>query len=90
MQLGIQLAYFQQNGEYVGTYESCSTAAFKHGRTETIRPCTMETKLFCDAISGKADVWDRNHLREMVLKCSEKHGQLIKEAAMGQGFGKKI
>lgn len=32
MQLGIQLAYFQQNGEYVGTYESCSTAAFRHGK----------------------------------------------------------
>lgn len=28
---------------HVGTYESCSTAAFKHGRTETVRPCTIKT-----------------------------------------------
>lgn len=33
------------SGKYVGTYESCSTAAFKHGRTETMRPCTMQTKV---------------------------------------------
>lgn len=90
MQLGIQLAYYQQNGDYVGTYESCSTAAFRHGRTETIRPCTMDTKRFCDAVSGKTDVWDRNTLRDMVLKCSETHGKLIKEAAMGQGFDRHL
>ncbi|XP_031636280.1 carnitine O-palmitoyltransferase 2, mitochondrial [Contarinia nasturtii] len=90
MQLGIQLAYYQQNGEYVGTYESCSTAAFRHGRTETIRPCTMDTKLFCDATSGKVDVWDRNTLREMIIKASDTHGKLIKEAAMGQGFDRHM
>lgn len=85
LQLGIQLAYFRQNGDYVGTYESCSTAAFKHGRTETIRPCTMDTKQFCDAISGKCDVWDKQQLRHMIVKCSETHSKLIKEAAMGEG-----
>lgn len=90
MQLGIQLAYFQQNGEYVGTYESCSTAAFRHGRTETIRPCTMDTKAFCDAISGKAEIISRTYLREMVQRCSETHGKLIKEAAMGQGFDRHL
>lgn len=90
MQLGIQLAYFRQHGEYVGTYESCSTAAFRHGRTETIRPCTMETKSFCDAISGRLEVWDKGSLRQMILQCSEKHGQLIKEAAMGQGFDRHL
>lgn len=90
MQLGFQLAYFRQNEEYVGSYESCSTAAFKHGRTETIRPCTMDTKQFCDAMLGKIEVWDQNQLREMVLKCSHTHGKLIKEAAMGDGFDRHL
>lgn len=90
MQLGLQLAYYQQHGEYVGTYESCSTAAFKHGRTETIRPCTKDTKQFCDAVSGKVDIWDENQLRQMIQKCSETHGKLIKEAAMGQGFDRHL
>lgn len=32
-------------GKFVPTYESCSTAAFKHGRTEVVRPCTALTKV---------------------------------------------
>lgn len=46
MQLAFQSAYYKLYGKFVATYESCSTAAFKHGRTETIRPCTMATKVF--------------------------------------------
>jgi hypothetical protein len=34
MQLGLQLAYHGLYGEFVPTYESCSTAAFLKGRTE--------------------------------------------------------
>lgn len=90
MQLGLQLAYFRMHEEFVGTYESCSTAAFRHGRTETVRPCTMDTKQFCDAITGRVQLWDKQQLRRMVLKCSETHGKLIKEAAMGQGFDRHM
>lgn len=45
MQLGFQAAYHRLTGKFVPSYESCSTAAFKHGRTETIRPCTLATKV---------------------------------------------
>jgi Choline/Carnitine o-acyltransferase. len=38
------MAFHKQMGRTVSTYESSSTAAFKHGRTETIRPCTVATK----------------------------------------------
>ncbi|GLD65368.1 carnitine O-palmitoyltransferase 2, mitochondrial [Lates japonicus] len=43
-QLAFQMGFLRQYGETVATYESCSTAAFKHGRTETIRPATIHTK----------------------------------------------
>lgn len=91
MQLGFQLAYLKQNNEYVGTYESCSTAAFRHGRTECVRSCTTTTKAACDAIvkarpSGLTDP----KLRELVVACSAVHGQLIKEAAMGQGIDRHL
>jgi carnitine O-palmitoyltransferase 2 len=39
------MAFHKQVGRIVSTYESSSTAAFKHGRTETIRPCTVATKV---------------------------------------------
>ena len=43
-QLSLQLAFSQMHGHPVSVYEACSTAAFKHGRTETIRTATKESK----------------------------------------------
>lgn len=93
MQLGFQLAYVKQHGCYVGTYESCSTAAFRHGRTETVRPCTMDTKAFCDSIvrsTSTATALNKTQQRDLIVKCSETHGRLIKEAAMGNGFDRHL
>ncbi|CAF0832301.1 unnamed protein product [Didymodactylos carnosus] len=84
MQLGLQLAYYKLYQKFVGTYESCSTAVFKHGRTETIRPVTMETREFIEKVEQK------QANPEMLKKCSDKHQQLIKEAAMGQGFDRHL
>jgi carnitine O-palmitoyltransferase 2 len=45
----VQAAFYKlTGGKRVATYESCSTAAFKHGRTETMRPATMATNAFVD------------------------------------------
>lgn len=77
-----QLAYNKLTGQYVGTYESCSTAAFKHGRTETMRPCTMATKEFCEALKHP-DHTKPQVLKEMLSNCSKVHVKLLKEAAMG-------
>lgn len=84
MQLSFQLGYYKQKRKFVGTYESCSTAAFRHGRTETMRPCTSETKALCEAIESKNRPSNKE-LRAMIDRCSEKHNRLTKEAAMGQG-----
>ncbi|VDM02613.1 unnamed protein product [Schistocephalus solidus] len=76
------------------TYESCSTAAFKHGRTETIRSATVETRRFVELIrEHKDDVRvpaSGGDLREALIKCSVKHNQLSKEAAMGQGWDRHL
>lgn len=91
IQLAFQLAYRQAFKRYVGTYESCSTSAFRHGRTETMRPCTMATKAFCEALLQPAQRQpSAGELRAMIDKCSSVHGQLTKEAAMGQGFDRHL
>jgi carnitine O-palmitoyltransferase 2 len=87
MQLGIQMAYYKMHQRFVSTYESCSTAVYKHGRTETIRPVTRETKLFIETLSKSTD---NQVKRDLLKKCSEKHQQLIKEAATGQGFDRHL
>ncbi|KAM8709797.1 hypothetical protein ACLKA7_016577 [Drosophila subpalustris] len=91
MQLSFQLAYRQAFQRYVGTYESCSTSAFRHGRTETMRPCTMATKAFCEAVLQPSQRQpSAGELRAMIDKCSSVHGQLTKDAAMGQGFDRHL
>ncbi|EDW19649.1 carnitine O-palmitoyltransferase 2, mitochondrial [Drosophila mojavensis] len=91
IQLSFQLAYRQAFDRYVGTYESCSTSAFRHGRTETMRPCTMATKDFCEAVLQPAQKQlSAGELRAMIDRCSRVHGQLTKEAAMGQGFDRHL
>ncbi|CAF0747826.1 unnamed protein product [Adineta steineri] len=87
MQLGIQMAYYRLHHRFVSTYESCSTAVYKHGRTETIRPVTHETKTFIEILTKS----NNDQLKKDLLKkCSDKHQQLIKEAATGQGFDRHL
>ncbi|XP_071561686.1 carnitine O-palmitoyltransferase 2, mitochondrial [Temnothorax nylanderi] len=90
MQLAFQLALYSLEGKSVPTYESCSTAAYKHGRTETIRPCTLETKAICVAMTQKQVELSKSELKKMILDCSKAHNVLTKEAVMGQGFDRHL
>lgn len=89
-QLAFQMAFLRQYGQTVATYESCSTAAFKHGRTETIRPASVFTKRCSEAFVKQPSKHSVGELQHMVAECSKYHGQLTKEAAMGQGFDRHL
>ncbi|XP_014859790.1 PREDICTED: carnitine O-palmitoyltransferase 2, mitochondrial [Poecilia mexicana] len=89
-QLSFQMAFLRQYGQTVATYESCSTAAFKHGRTETIRPATVHTRRCSHAFVREPCKHSVEELRAMLNECSKYHGQLTKEAAMGQGFDRHL
>ncbi|CAK1540624.1 unnamed protein product [Leptosia nina] len=88
MQISFQAAYHLLYGKFVGTYESCSTSAFKHGRTETMRPCTDKTKAFCNQLHSNKS--SKDSLRQLMAECSSYHSELVKEAAMGQGFDRHL
>lgn len=89
MQLAFQIAIFRQSGKFVPTYESCSTAAFKHGRTETIRPASNATVACAEAFqkSHRAGV---EEMMERIRRATDWHSKLTKEAAMGQGFDRHL
>ncbi|XP_020279470.1 carnitine O-palmitoyltransferase 2, mitochondrial [Pseudomyrmex gracilis] len=90
MQLAFQLALYNLEGKMVPTYESCSTAAYKHGRTETIRSCTLETKAICVAMTQKQLELSKSELKKMIHDCSKAHNVLTREAVMGQGFDRHL
>ncbi|AWP11502.1 putative carnitine O-palmitoyltransferase 2 mitochondrial [Scophthalmus maximus] len=89
-QLAFQMGFLRQYGETVATYESCSTAAFRHGRTETIRPATLHTKQCSLAFVRQPGQHSVEQLQAMLHECSKYHGQLTREAAMGQGFDRHL
>lgn len=82
-QLSFQMGFLRQYGSTVATYESCSTAAFRHGRTETIRPATVHTQRCAHAFVHEPQKHSVEQLQQMLRDCSHYHGQLTKEAAMG-------
>uniref|UniRef100_H2V092 Carnitine palmitoyltransferase 2 n=1 Tax=Takifugu rubripes TaxID=31033 RepID=H2V092_TAKRU len=93
MQLAFQMGFLRQYGQTVATTESCSTAAFRHGRLEDIWPVTLPTKTCSHAFVCQPGQHSVEHLNAMLSECSKYHKQLINEAATGnwpaqcQGFG---
>ena len=87
-QLSFQLAFYKQKGFIPVTYESCSTSAFRHGRTETVRPATAQTKRAIEAICSREA--SPEEVRKLIDEASKTHNQLTKEAALGQGFDRHL
>ncbi|KAG0221469.1 Carnitine O-acetyltransferase mitochondrial, partial [Mortierella sp. GBA43] len=52
VQMALQLAYYRKHKEFVATYESAATRKYRHGRTETARSCSNESKAFCEAMDN--------------------------------------
>jgi carnitine O-palmitoyltransferase 2 len=79
MQSAIQIAFYKTFGRFVATYESASTSAFKHGRTETVRPLTAPVKQLAE-YAAKSN--DANEILRMMQECSKVHNQLVKEGEL--------
>lgn len=57
IQMALQLAYYRDAGRFSLTYEASMTRLFREGRTETVRPCTIESAAWVNAMEdGKSSV----------------------------------
>ncbi|CAG8579603.1 2587_t:CDS:10 [Ambispora leptoticha] len=67
VQMALQLAYQRHYGQPTATYESASTRAFLHGRTETVRSCSLESVAFVKAFDDNdIPVSIKTHLEYMI------------------------
>ena len=66
-------------------YESCSTAAFKHGRTETIRPASVATDKCAAAFEPSSNA-STEEKAELIKDAVKWHNRLVKEAATGESM----
>jgi len=88
LQMSFQLAHHKMHGHAASTYESASTAAFKHGRTETIRSATPESdafaKTFCDARASPS-------ARAAAMRAAvDNHTRITRECLMGKGMDRHL
>jgi len=90
MQMSFQLAYALMHGPgpLPSTYESASTAAFKHGRTETIRSASNEAAAFTRAFTdAKSPPSERAALMRAAIN---NHSKLTRDALMGKGMDRHL
>ena len=53
IQMALQLAYYRDAGKFSLTYEASMTRLYREGRTETVRPCTIESVAWVKAMENK-------------------------------------
>lgn len=60
IQMALQLAYYRDAKKFSLTYEASMTRLFREGRTETVRPCTIESSAWVQAMENpKSDLEER-------------------------------
>lgn len=88
VQLALQLAYFRLHGRPGCCYETAMTRYFYHGRTETVRSCTMEAVRWCESMHDpSANLIER---QQMMLRAFAKHNKMMKDCSTGKGFDRHL
>ncbi|XP_064022938.1 peroxisomal carnitine O-octanoyltransferase isoform X2 [Pogoniulus pusillus] len=88
VQLALQLAYYKCHGRPGCCYETAQTRRFFHGRTETIRPCTLEALQWCKAMLEPAHPAPQR--LQLMQKAFAKHNKMRKECENGKGFDRHL
>ncbi|RHZ56868.1 hypothetical protein Glove_396g10 [Diversispora epigaea] len=88
VQMAIQLAYYRQYGEPCATYESASTRGFLHGRTETVRSCSVDSLEFTKAFDDK-DIKKGKKI-ELFTTAIKSHIEYMIAAVNGKGVDRHL
>lgn len=88
IQMGLQLAYYRDAGKFSLTYEASMTRLFREGRTETVRPCTIESSEWVQAME-KPDIPNKEKIALLDRAC-KKHVLGYQEAMTGMGIDRHL
>lgn len=88
IQMALQLAYYRDAGKFCLTYEATMTRLYREGRTETLRPVTLESVAWVKAmVGGKTPVEERVKLLRSACK---KHQAGYQDAMCGKGIDRHL
>ncbi|KAL3883613.1 hypothetical protein ACJMK2_029858 [Sinanodonta woodiana] len=88
IQMALQLTYYRDAGKFCLTYESSMTRLFREGRTETVRPCTMES---CEFVRAMDDETKTNAERIAALTvAADQHQMAYRDTMTGAGIDRHL
>ncbi|KAJ8453573.1 hypothetical protein ONZ45_g19662 [Pleurotus djamor] len=88
IQQALQLAWYRTRGTFTATYETALTRMFKHGRTETIRTHTKDSREWVLSMDdSRQSVAQRTTLLRRAIRA---HSVLTREAATGSGVDRHL
>ncbi|CAM6031347.1 unnamed protein product, partial [Sphagnum compactum] len=88
IQMALQLAYYRDAKKFSLTYEASMTRLFREGRTETVRPCTIES---CKWVKAMDDSTSNTDERVKLLKeACLRHQRGYQDAMCGKGIDRHL
>jgi carnitine O-palmitoyltransferase 1 len=88
IQMALQLAYKRDIGDLSLTYEASMTRLFREGRTETVRPVTIESKQFIDAMINEKQ--EKSEKKRLLSVACDRHQRAYQDAMCGKGVDRHL
>ncbi|XP_017785605.1 PREDICTED: carnitine O-palmitoyltransferase 1, liver isoform isoform X2 [Nicrophorus vespilloides] len=88
LQMALQLAYYRDSGKFSLTYEASMTRLFREGRTETVRPCTIESSEWVKSMDDPK-ISTEERIRLMQAACVT-HQKGYQDAMCGKGIDRHL
>ncbi|GAB1863920.1 Carnitine O-palmitoyltransferase I, liver isoform [Camponotus japonicus] len=88
IQMALQLAYYRDAGKFSLTYEASMTRLFREGRTETVRPCTIESSKWVKAMENKTITVDEKV--KLLMDAVARHQKSYQDAMCGKGIDRHL
>ncbi|XP_026294634.1 carnitine O-palmitoyltransferase 1, liver isoform isoform X3 [Apis mellifera] len=88
IQMALQLAYFRDAGKFNLTYEASMTRLFREGRTETVRPCTIESTNWVKAMENKDANIEIKY--KLLMTAAKQHQKGYQDAMCGKGIDRHL
>ncbi|KAI8147009.1 acyltransferase ChoActase/COT/CPT [Fennellomyces sp. T-0311] len=87
-QMVLQLTYYRLHHKMAPTYETASTRKYLHGRTDTIRTCSVESKAFVEGWSNSA--LDPKSKYDLLVKATNAHRSYTQVASEGHACDRHL
>lgn len=89
VQMVVQLAYYRLHDKWTATYETGSTRAFYHGRTDTIRTCSTDVVDFLQKMDSKSGCSSQERYQAFRKAC-DSHSKYTREVMAGTGIDRHL